>query len=684
MRAFIAAALAASLSFTSQSSNSQNGRPMTIDDLIGAVRVTDPQLSPDGSRVIFVRTTTDLKSGDRNADIWTVPSDGSGPAKELIAGSKADNTPRFSPDGRTIAFISTRDGAPQVYVADPKGGNVRRITSLSMGVQPPLVFSPDGRRVAVVSDVYPECSDEACNKRRSEDAEKSPVKVHRLTRLLSRHWDEWRENVRHHIFVAELESRQATDVTPGDFDSPPAQQEDGAIAFSPDGREIAFASNREGGDREAWTTNHDIWIVPTAGGSVKKVTTNPASDLQPLFSPDGRTLFVRAQRRPGFESDRWYLDAYDRSTGTKRTVFTAPDISATDYALSPDGSTIWFTAAQQGHEELFSVPSGGGGVPARVSGGVGSVANPRPAASFVVVARSSLNSPAEVFRVSTDGKSTTALTQENAPWLKEVAFAQAETLIAASTTGQKVQYWLIKPPQFDPSKKYPVVFLIHGGPQGAWDDAWSARWNPSLWAAQGWVIAAPNPRGSFGFGQQFVDEISGDWGGRAMTDIDAVVNAVAKMPFTDSQRMGIAGASYGGYAVNWILGHTNRFKAAVTHDGVFNLESMSMATEELWFPDWEFAGPPWTPKARAQFAKWSPHLFAHNIRTPTLIITNERDFRVPVDQGLQMFTVLRRNGVPSEALVFPDEGHWVLKAVNSRAWHEAVFGWMKKYLITSL
>ena len=684
MRVVIAAALAASLSFTSQAPGTERGRAMAIDDLIGAVRVTDPQLSPDGSRVLFVRTTTDLKSGDRNADIWTVPADGSGPAKELIGGSTSDNTPRFSPDGRSIAFISTRDGAPQVFVADGKGGNVRRVTSLSMGVQPPLVFSPDGSRIAVVSDIYPECSDEACNKRGSEDAEKNPVKVHHLTRLLYRHWDEWRQDVRHHIFVAELESHQgqAIDVTPGDFDSPPGQQEDGAIAFSPDGREIAFASNREGGDKEAWTTNHDIWIVPSAGGGAKKMTNNPASDLQPLFSPDGRTLFVRAQRRPGFESDRWYLDAYDRATGTKRTVFTSPDISPTDYALSPDGSTIWFTAAQHGREELFSVPSHGG-TPVRISDSTGSISAPRPAGSFVVVSKSSLTAPAEIFRLAADGKSTTALTHENASWLKEVAFSQPESLTATSTTGQKVQYWLLKPPQFDPTVKYPVVVLLHGGPQGAWDDAWSARWNPSLWAAQGWVIAAPNPRGSFGFGQQFVDDISGDWGGKAMTDIDAVVNAVAKLPFTDSQRMGIAGASYGGYAVNWILGHTTRFKAAVTHDGVFNLESMSLATEELWFTDWEFGGPPWSAKARSQFAKWSPHLYAQNIRTPTLIITNERDFRVPVDQGLQMFTVLRRNGVPSEALVFPDEGHWVLKALNSRAWHEAVFGWMKKYLATS-
>jgi dipeptidyl aminopeptidase/acylaminoacyl peptidase len=682
MRVFIAIGAAAWLSLAAQSTPTQSGRSMTIDDLLGAIRVTDPQLSADGSRVVFVRTTTDLKSGERNADIWAVPSDGSSAPKELIGGNKADNTPRLSSDGRSLAFVSSRDGAPQVYVADAKGGNVRRITNLSMGVQPPLVFSPDGSRVAVVSDVYPDCADEACNKRRSEEAEKNPVQVHHLTRLLYRHWDEWREDVRHHIFVVDIESKRTIDVTPGDFDSPPGQQEDGAVAFSPDGREIAFASNREGGDREAWTTNHDIWVVPVSGGAVKKVTTNPASDLQPVFAPDGRTLFVRAQRRPGFESDRWYLDAYDRSTGTKRTVFTSPDISPTDYSLSPDGSTIWFTAAQEGHDVLFTVPSAGG-VPSRVGGNAGSVSAPQTGRSFAICLSSSLTAPAEIVRVSADGKSNIVLTHENAAWLKDVSFSAPESLIATSATGQKVQYWLVKPPHFDPSRKYPVVFLLHGGPQGDWNDAWSARWNPSLWAAQGWVIAAPNPHGSFGFGQQFVDDISGDWAGKAMTDIDAVVNAVAKMPFTDSQRLGIAGASYGGYAVNWILGHSNRFKAAVTHDGVFNLESMSLATEELWFPDWEFGGPPWTAKARAQFAKWSPHLFANNIRTPTLIITNERDFRVPVDQGLQMFTVLRRNGVPSEALVFPDEGHWVLKALNSRAWHEAVFGWMKKYLTTS-
>jgi dipeptidyl aminopeptidase/acylaminoacyl peptidase len=663
---------------TGRSTGLAAGRAMTIDDVIAAVRVSDPQLSPDGRTVLFGRTVTDGKTGKRNADIYAVASDGRGTPKALISGDKAENTARFSPDGKKIAFISTRDGAPQVYVADADGASVKKVTDLAMGVQAPLLFSPDGAHVAFVSDVYPDCADEACNKKRSEDAEKNPVKMRRLTRLLYRHWDEWRENIRHHVFVASLDGGRALDVTPGDYDSPPVQQEDAAVAFSPDGREIAFVSSHEGPDKEAWTTNHDVWVVAAGGGEAKKITNNPASDLQPSFSPDGKTIYVRAQRRAGFEADRWYLDAYDRASGAKKTVFTTPDISVGDYTISNDGQVIWFTAADKGRDSLFTVPAGGGAPKRVIEGGAISAVQPGP--GFVVFSKTSLTAPADIYRASNDGSGVTPLTRENESWLKEVAFSQPESLTVTAPAGDRIQYWLIKPPNFDPSKKYPVVFLIHGGPQGAWGDGWSSRWNPSLWAAQGWVVAAPNPSGSTGFGQPLTDRITGDWGGRVMDELNAVFDSVARMPFTDSQHMGIAGASYGGYAVNWILGHSTRFKAAVTHDGVFNLESMSMATEELWFPQWEFGGAPWTPKAREQFARWSPHRFAQNIKTPTLIITNELDFRVPVDQGLQMFTVLRQNGVPSEALVFPDEGHWVLKALNSRAWHEAVFGWMKKNL----
>jgi dipeptidyl aminopeptidase/acylaminoacyl peptidase len=654
----------------------QAKRPMALEDLLKAVRIGDPQLSSDHRRVLFVRTTTDLSVGKRNSDIWMVAADGSAPPKPLIKSPKSDDSPRFLPGGR-IAFISARHGTPQVYIANADGMNVKAVTHVSAGVQPPLVVSPDGKRVAFVSDAFPSCKTEACNAGLRDSAGKDPVKVHTLTRLPFRHWNEWWETVRHHVLVTEIASGATHDLTPGDFDSPPHNYEDGAIAFSPDGREIAFVSKRGPPDSEMWTTNHDVWTVPVTGGTVKKVTPNPAADMEPTFSPDGKSIVVRAQRRAGFEADRWYLDAYDRSSGAKRTLFESPDLSVDEFRFSPDGGTIWFTAAEAGAENLYTIPATGG-VPKLVVQG-GTVGAFQPATEFAVFEKSTLVAPTELFRVGTDG-TTHQLTKENAGWLDAVDLPKPTSLTVTGAGGTRVQYWLLKPPSFDASKTYPVVFLIHGGPQGYTADGWSNRWNPSLWAAQGWIVAAPNPRGSTGFGQQFVDEISQDWCGKVMTDLDAVFNAVARSPNVDSTRMGIAGASYGGYAVDWLIGHTNRFKAAVSHDGVFNLESMSLATEELWFTDWEFGGPPWSATARANFARCSPHLSANKITTPTLVITNEQDFRVPVDQGLQLFTALRRNGVPSEGLVFENEGHWVLSPLDSKRWHQTVFSWMRKYL----
>ncbi|PYR90492.1 MAG: S9 family peptidase [Acidobacteria bacterium] len=660
------------------SSFAQTKRAMTIDDLITAIRVSEPRISPDGKQVMFTRTTTALDSGRRNADIWSVPADGSAPSKELIGGDKTENSPRFTPDGRHIAFISNRDGAAQVYLADAGGGGVKQVTKVSGGVQPPLVMSPDGKRVAFVSDVYPQCKDEECNRRTREALEKDPVKVRLLTGLPFRHWDEWRTNIRHHVFVADLDTGEARDVTPGDYDSPPHFYEDGGIVFAPDSRTIAFVSNRDGRDREMMSTNRDVWLVPVMGGEPKKITANPAADNQPVFSPDGTLLAVSAQRRPGFESDRWYIDLYNLATGSKRTLFESPDISVEELTFSSNGRSIFFTASEKGTLNLYVIPVSGG-VPKLVTKG-GSISQLQAGPDFLLFSKSTLTAPPELFRVSLDGSSTKQLTNENSPWLSRTAMPQIESLTVTGAAGTAIQYWLLKPPNFDPSRKYPAVFLIHGGPQGDWGDSWSSRWNPALWAAQGWIVAAPNPRGSTGFGQRFVDEISQDWCGKVMVDLNAVFDAVAKFSFVDPQRMGIAGASYGGYAVDWLLGHTDRFKAAVSHDGVFNLETMSYESEELWFTDWESGGPPWSTAARKHFARCSPHLSADKIKTPTLVITNEQDFRVPVDQGLQLFTALRRNGVPSETLVFSDEGHWVLGALDSKRWHETVFGWMKKYI----
>ena len=639
-------------------------RPMSINDLLTAVRVSDPQLSPDGVLVAFVRTSTDPSSLKRNSDIWVVPADGSGTPRLLVGGEKSENTPRWAPDGHHIAFISTRDGAPQVYVADADGSHIRQVTKVENGVQPPLVFSPNGEMLAFVADV--------------KMAPDPGVAVHHITRLFYRHWDEWRENVRHHVFVVPVAGGSATDLTAGDYDSPPTQQEDAAVTFTPDSRAVVFVSNREGVDKETWTTNTDIWSVPVTGGAATKLTTNPAADLQPEFTSDGRFMVVRAQRRPGFESDRWYLDVYDTSTWTKRTVFETPDLSVDEFTLSKDDRTIFFVASSNASDNLYEVPLAGGKPELLVKGGA--ISSVQVGKDVAVFSKSTLLSPAELFRMPKPNGSVQPLTRENDAWLKDVIFETPESRTVPGAGGTPIQYWILRPPGFDASKKYPVVFLLHGGPQGEWGDAWSYRWNPALWAARGWVVAAPNPRGSFGFGQRFVDEISQDWGGRVMTDLTAVFDAVAALPYVDPARQGIAGASYGGYAVDWLIAHTHRFRVAVSHDGVFNLESMALSTEENWFVDWEFGGPPFSAKAREQYARFSPHRFAENIRTPTLVITNELDFRVPVDQGLQLYTALRRNGVPAEALSFTDEGHWVLKPQNSKYWHETVFAWINKYL----
>jgi dipeptidyl aminopeptidase/acylaminoacyl peptidase len=654
-------------------------RPMSLDDLLNAVRVSDPQLSPDGKWVAFVRTETDPKSLKRNADVWLVLADGSGPPRPLTRHEKGDSAPRFSPDGRTLAFLSTRSGSSQIWLLALDGGEPRKVTDVPGGVETPLEFSPDGKKLAFVADAYPECADEGCNRKRFEEAEKDPVKAYRLTRLMYRHWDSWRPAVRRHVFVADVETGKAADVTPGDFDSPPHLYEDGGVAFSPDGKSLAVVSNREGNDTEAWTTNKDVFLVPVAGGEAKRLTANPAADFSPRFTPDGKYLVTRSQRRAGFEADRWWLEVWDLATGKKRTVFETPDLSVDEFCLSRDGKAVYFTAESEGRRNLYEVPLAGG-TPKELKKG-GAIGSLSAGPGFVVFSESTMTAPSEIHRLSLGGKETTrALTNENAKWLAETIRNVPESFTVKGAGGTPIQSWLIQPPGFDGSKKYPVVFLIHGGPQGAWEDSWHYRWCPTLWAAEGWVVVLPNPRGSTGFGQTFVDEISRDWCGKVMTDLFAVFDDVAKRPYADASRMGIAGASYGGYAVDWILTQTDRFKAAITHDGVYNLESMSGTTEELWFDEWDNGGASWTAEAKAHVARCSPHNFAEKIKTPTFIVTNELDYRVPVDQGLQLFTLLRRRGVPSEALVFPDEGHFVLRPWNSKLWHESVFGWLKKYL----
>jgi dipeptidyl aminopeptidase/acylaminoacyl peptidase len=444
---------------------------------------------------------------------------------------------------------------------------------------------------------------------------------------------------------------------------------------SPEGRDLVYASNLD--KAEALSTNSDLWVAPLEGGAPARNLTasNPAFDGSPRFSPDGRWIAYRAQKRAGFEADRFRLMLLDRATGQIHGLTDDFDFWVDDLRWAPDSKSLFFASQVRGRDTLYRIAvAGGAPVPLWTGGTIAGLA---VAGGRAVFGASSLSRAPELWSVGTDGKAPSALTHVNDAFFRELALGEVSERFTDSSDRRKLHAWVVKPPFFDPAKKYPAVFLIHGGPQGAWVDGWSTRWNPQVWAAYGYVVYAANPRGSTGFGQDFLDAISGDWGGQVYDDLMRQADDLESLPFVDRTRIGAAGASYGGYMVNWIAGHTQRFKALVSHDGIFDLASANLETEELWFPNWEFKGWPWNSD---QYRRWSPMESAGNFKTPMLVVTNERDYRVPFGQGLQLFTALQVQGVPSKLLTFPDEGHWVLKPGNSCLWHNTVMDWLHRYL----
>ncbi|GAC1446423.1 MAG: hypothetical protein NVSMB56_04950 [Pyrinomonadaceae bacterium] len=592
----------------------QTKHAMTFDDLIGVKRVGDPQISPDGKQVAYTINVISKEQNKGKRSIWIVSTTGSD-ARELIASNGNNDTPRWSPDGARIAFLSTRDGAPQIYVADANGANPQKATNAPEGVGE-FVWSPDGRMFAFATDVYP-----------------------------------------------------------GDYDTPPFSLGDPtAFAFSPDAKEVCFARNTE--KDESISTNNDLFIVSVDGGEAKRITEkNIGSDTTPRYSPDGRWIAYRSQARNGYESDRFRLMIYDRRSGASKEISTGFDNWVDDVVWSPDSQKIYFTTQERGREPIY-VASINGGVKSLVTNTSNTDMTVSKDGKTLVFARSSLTMPAEVFKANSDGTNVVQLTKTNADLTSQLNINPAEDFDFDGALNVKVQGFIVKPPNFDASKKYPMVLLIHGGPQGAWLDNWGYRWNAQMFAARGYVAVLINPHGSTGYGQAFVEEISGDWGGAVYEDLMRGVDAVVKRGYVDETRMGAAGGSFGGYMTNWIMGHTDRFKAFVTHAGIFNTESM-YATEELWFQEWEFKGKPWESDL---YAKWSPHRFAKNFKTPTLVVHGELDYRVPVGEGIQLFSTLQRRGVPSKFLYFPDEGHWVLKPQNSELWYKTVLGWLDQWL----
>jgi len=662
-----------SLSFAVSAQN----RTYTVEDLMKVKRVGDPQVSPDGRHVAFTVGDVNFDANRIVNQIYVVSSAG-GDIKQLTSGDRSSSAPRWSPDGKKIAFTT----GGQVWVMDADGDHKEQVTKISTGVASP-VWSPDGKWIAFTSDVYPDCNDEDCNKKKDEAAEKSKVKAHVTSRLLYRHWDEWRDVKRTHVFVVSAKGGNARDLTPGDFDSPPYGASTGVdFAFSPDSTEVAYLRNPD--KVEATSTNSDIYVVPVNGGAGRNITVaNRGYDVAPVYTRDGKYIVYRSQATAGFEADRWRLMLFNRASGVSTELVRGFDLQVEEAVVSPDGNVVYFTAGDRGKAPIYSVPITGGPAKKIVADVFASNLKITPDGKRIIFVSSSMGAPAEVYATNTDGSQLNALTALNTRLMNEAGLAKAEEVEWTGALGRKIHGWVVKPKDFDASRKYPLLVLIHGGPQSAWNDNWGFRWNPQVFANAGYVVFAPNPRGSTGYGQQFVNEISGDWGGKAYVDImNGVADVIRRSPFIDRTRIGGAGASYGGYMIDWIEGHNSdprfRFKVLVSHDGVYNLTSMYGATEELWFTDWEFKGTPWTNPAMYQ--RWSPHNFVANFKTPMLIIHSELDYRVPIGEGLQLFTALQRKGIDSKLLVFPDEGHWVLKPQNSQLWYHTVLDWLDKYL----
>ncbi len=677
--------------------NAQNVRhPLTFDDLYAIGRVSDPQLSPDGKRVLYTVTTFDVEGNSSNSDIYAVEISSSKSVK-LTASPKGDMHPRWSPDGSKIAFLSSRDGAPQIWTMNPDGSEQKKVTNLSSGVGS-FEWSPKGSWFLYSAETWPDCPGDDCNRARDtvEAARKSKARI--FESLPIRVWNSWRTGKVTHVYLMPSGGGAPTDVTPGEFDSPPIDLSgEPDYAMSPDEKEIAFVRNTE--ESVVTNTNNDIWLTDLDRMNVRCITKeNKAVDNQPVYSPDGRFIAYRAMSRPGFEGDKYDLMVYDRRAGKARKLTAGVDRSVQEVFWSPDSKKIFFSAEEEGTVALFEMPAAGGDVLKVLRGSF--TAQYRddttklklsvlysgfrlgPDGKTLVFLAQRSNLPNEVIATQYDGKTVsrfTQITKVNEDLLKKIEMNPAESFTFKGDGGTQVQGWLIKPPYFDEKKKYPMIFLVHGGPQGAWQDEFHYRWNYQMFAARGYVVVAINPRGSTGFGQQFTDEISGDWGGKVYGDlIKGLDYAIKTYPFIDAGKMGAAGASYGGYMMNWLLGHTPRFKAIVSHAGVFNTESEYGTTEELWFPEWEFKGTPW---ANPQlYYKFSPNKFAKNFHTPTLVTHGEQDFRVPYSEALQLFTYLQRNKVPSKFILFPDEGHFVTKPQNAKLWWASVLEWFDKYL----
>jgi dipeptidyl aminopeptidase/acylaminoacyl peptidase len=653
--------------------------PMSFDEMIKLHRISGVTVSRDGKWVAYAAATPDLDANRNVSNVWVVSTAGGDPLQVSQGGR--DSAPAWSPDGRTLAFLSARDGSSQVYLLSMEGGEAKKFTHLSTGADL-FHWSPDGRTIAFTSAVYPDCKDDACNAKRDEEKEKNKVKARIYDHLLYRHWDHWFEGKRSHLFVVPVDgSASPRDLTAGaDYDVPPDERGSADdFNFSPDSKEICFTAVTD--KVEAISTNGDLFLVPAAGGEAKRITTQQGFDGNPVYSPDGRYITYHAQLVPGYESDRWRVMLYDRQAGKSENLSESFDRSANELAWSPDSKTIYFLAENETLQPLYAMEVREGSKPRKVLDGFNAEFSFSADGKVLATTRTSMTMPGEVFASSADGTGLKQLTHANEAILSQVEMNEPETFWFEGAEGTKVQAMLVRPPQFSGSGKYPLLVLLHGGPQTMFPNAWGYRWNPEVFSGAGYVTLMINRRGSTGYGQKFTDEITNDWGGKPYVDIMKGIDAaLAKFSFIDKSRMAAAGGSYGGYMADWLATHTDRFKAIISHAGVYGKVSM-YATEELWFEEHDLEGTPWS--APENYKKWAPVTYAGDLgkyKTPTLVIAGERDYRVPYTQSLEFFSALQRQGVPSKLVIFPDEGHWILKPQNAQLWYKTFLDWLATYV----
>jgi dipeptidyl aminopeptidase/acylaminoacyl peptidase len=652
-------------------------RAFTIEDIYRLRGIEDLHVSPDGKTVLFTVQTSDLAKAKRAGHVWLMDADGKN-ARQFTFGEKGESSPIFSPDGKWIAFISSRDGDENLYVISASGGEARRLTNISTGVADPL-WSPDGKWIAFSSDVYPECADDdACNKKIEQRWSKGPLHAHMADALLYRHWTKWKDGKRTHILLADVSSGAVRDLTPGEFDSPPFQL-GGALRydFSPDSAELAFDSNH---DRNlASSTNSDVWIVPLSGNQLPRNITasNPAFDGHPKYSPDGKYIAYQLQEQPGYESDLLRLAVFDRSAGTSRVLTESFRNWVDALRWASDSKSLYFTAPVDGDNPIFRVTLDSDAIQQVLVDRAIDDFELSPDNHRIIYIRRSVSDPAEIFAVDlADGKSSPPqrLSQFNDAVANEVDLRPAERIWVKGADGAKIEVFIVKPHNFDPSTKYPLILNVHGGPQQQWQDSFRGDWQ--VYPGAGYVVAFANPHGSTGYGQDFTAEISGDFGGKVFEDLMKVTDELVKLPYVDPDRTGAMGWSYGGYMMDWFEGHTTRFKAIASMMGLFDLRSFYGATEELWFPEWDLKGQPWNSD---QYEKFSPSYFVKNFKTPCLVISGERDYRVPYTQSLQMFTSLRKMDVPSRLIVYSEAGHWP-SWYEMALYYTAHLEWFHRYL----